>query len=77
MLLLDLWHSKMDQMLASINTPMVDGEDVISCDTLKFWLEEAHSLELVEKESKFVQLNELVDDIENVIKAIRACTSRE
>ena len=64
-------------MLASIKTIKGEGEEEISCDTPKYWLEEAQMIELPEKDPKFITLNELVDDIENVIKAIRASSSRE
>ena len=43
----------------------------------KFWLDEAHMLDCVDKEEKFATLSELVDDIDNFIKAIRAACSRE
>lgn len=76
-LLLDLWYSKVDQLLASLMKQRQEDEEVISCDMPKYWLEEGQALEVPEKDGKFIQLNELVDDVDNVIKSIRASWTRE
>ena len=76
-MLQDLWHSKVDQLLANKNRIPGPGEEEISCDWPKYWLDEHTSLFLHDKDAKFVELNELVDDIDNFQKAIRACCSEE
>ena len=76
-LLQDLWHSKIDQLLESLMRARLEEEDVISCDMPKYWLEEAQALDLLEKELKFQTLSDLCDDVDNVIKAIRACHTKE
>ena len=49
----------------------------MSCDNPKYWLEEADVLDVRDKDEKFQQLSELVDDIDDWIKAMRACYTRE
>ena len=43
----------------------------------KYWLEEADVLDIPDKDPKFQTLSEFVDDIDDWIKAVRACYTRQ
>ena len=62
-------------MLAAIDSPynenQKDGQ--IICDTPKIWFDEAEQLHIPEDETKVLKLTQLVDDIDQVTRSVRAC----
>ena len=46
----------------------------INFEQVKYWLEEGQDLEVV-NDQKYEKLNEVVEDIENVGRALRMCTT--
>ena len=50
----DVWHTKIEKLLFSINEPIVEGCEEITCDFPKYQLEEAQALNFDEKELKFI-----------------------
>jgi len=52
----------------------VSSAGLLQSESLRYWLEEAQDLEL-SKDEKCERLNEMVEDLDNSIKAMRQCTS--
>ena len=53
-------------------------ENDLSCNLPKYWFEEAADLQIPETDPvKIQKLEDLVDDIDSVTKAVRLCTSQE
>ena len=48
----------------------------VQSDIMRYWLEEGTELELA-REAKYERLSDLVDDIDEVIKALRTCTTEQ
>lgn len=76
-LLRNLWQSKVEHMLKNLYNPKQEEEEFLSCDGPKYWVEEAQQLAISELDPKIMKLNELIEDIEDAIKASRMCSSRE
>ena len=68
----DLWHFKVSKLLKDIKKFPGDNDEEISCDTPRYWLDEAIIIDVV-KDPKFRDLDDLVDDIDNIQKAFRFC----
>jgi len=46
----------------------------LSSEQVRYWLEEGQELEVV-NDAKYERLNELVEDIDNVSRALRMCST--
>jgi PHP family Zn ribbon phosphoesterase len=71
----DLWHIKVDLIFAEIDKKD-SSEKTVDSDILRYWLEEGTELELT-KEAKYERLSDLVDDIDEVIKVMRNCSTEQ
>lgn len=47
---------------------------MVQSDLLRYWLEEAQELELL-KDEKYDKLNDMVEDIDRVVRAMHNCAS--
>lgn len=72
-----LWHIRLDKFLKEMECSGEMGElEVIQADVPRYWLEEAHNIELT-KDSKHDSLNDIVDRIDLIYKAYHQCTTEE
>lgn len=62
-------------MLAAIDSPLNENQKdgQIICDMPKIWFDEAEQLHIPEDETKVLKLTQLVDDIDQVTRSVRAC----
>lgn len=67
-----------------LGTQTKEGEEEISCDTPKYWLDEAQALELGddkdsdnETNAKIARLSDLVDDLDLVLRTCRICSTKD
>ena len=72
----DLWHSKVGQLLGKLRNLQKEGDEEISCDWPKYWLQEAEMLG-INDDVKVMELSDLCDDIEIVNRNARTCSSKQ
>lgn len=70
----DIWHNRVALLISELDKPFVSDSLRINCEQIRLWLEEGQELEIV-KVLKYERLSEIVEDIDNITKALRACNS--
>jgi hypothetical protein len=58
----DIWHERVNKTINILNGSFELGDERISSEAIKAWLEEGQELEFV-NDAKFEKLNEIVEDI--------------
>jgi hypothetical protein len=65
-------------MLLSVlsKSEKVNKDDRISSEAVRYWLEEGQELEIV-NDQKYEKLNEVVEDLDQINRALKMCCSVE
>ena len=71
-LLQDLWHSTVGLLFSTLQQKQQEGEEYLSCDGPKYWLEEAQQLS-ISSDDKVQKLNYLSEELDLVMASARLC----
>lgn len=70
----ELWHQRITLLLSNISNQDSKPATRLNCEQVRYWLEEGQELEVV-NDSKYERLNDLVEDLDNIARALRMCVT--
>ncbi|CDW76908.1 UNKNOWN [Stylonychia lemnae] len=70
----DIWHARVAKVLHDLQNDIFIER--LSTEQIKYWLEEGQELEVV-NDIKYEKLNEVVEDIDHIMRALKMCATVE
>ncbi|TNV84393.1 hypothetical protein FGO68_gene805 [Halteria grandinella] len=71
----EIWHERIALLIKELKSGKnFSQSERISCELVRFWLEEGQELEVV-NDQKYEQLSELVEDLDHISRALKMCNT--
>lgn len=70
----EIWHQRIALLLKELLNKSRTQTFRISSEQIRYWLEEGQELEVV-NDAKYEKINEVVEDIDNITRALKMCST--